>query len=151
MLEQMTKSLSYVFFEVVCEGTSFLEQKPSKEKPNNGGWHDWGSILVSPPSSLDQIRKSEVKPGNDIKNGGGNVLSDEFCNESCILPKICGNISYSWEPCYYQGWGGICPCIWDYLRNCSWGVSWYCCVWWIQHFVRKVYQQGSYFNSHWST
>ena len=62
----MTKSLSYILFEVVCEGTSFLEQKPSKQKPNKGGRHDWASNLVSPSTSLDQIRKPEVAPLNDI-------------------------------------------------------------------------------------
>ena len=31
ILEEMTKSLSYVLFEVVREGTSFLKQKPPKK------------------------------------------------------------------------------------------------------------------------
>ena len=64
----MTKSLSYVLFDVVREDTSFLEQKPPTKKPKKHGWHD--CKLVSLPSSLNQIGKSEVQPGNDIEKMG---------------------------------------------------------------------------------
>ena len=66
----MTKSLSYVLFEVVPEGTPFLGQKPSKQKPNKCGWCDWGRNLVSPPFSLDQIGNPEVETTNDIDKMG---------------------------------------------------------------------------------